>query len=113
MYVVYKNKSACLFCSFSSEFYFIGDKSSADHFKYKITPSLKENDRLKLAQDVALKRVREKGKPQCKLSYKILKEEYWYAPMLDISTNPTLIQLKGFICGIQNYVTVVGQWILQ
>ena len=32
------NKSACVFLSFPSEFYFIGDKIAADCFKYEITP---------------------------------------------------------------------------
>ena len=48
--------------SLSSEFYFIGDKFYADFLQDENTPSLKENDRLKLYQDVALNHVTEKGK---------------------------------------------------
>ena len=51
-----------MFCTFSYSFYFIGDKIVADLFKDEIRPSLKENDRIKFAQDVALNNVREKGK---------------------------------------------------
>ena len=56
------NNSACVFCSFSYSFYFIGDKRFAGYFKDEIRPSLKANDRLKFSQDVALDHVREKGK---------------------------------------------------
>ena len=70
-----RNKS-CVFCSFLSAFYFIFDKIAADHFKYEIKPSLKLNDMLTLSQDVPFNHVREKGKPQCKISYKLWKEEY-------------------------------------
>ena len=56
-----------MLCLLPYIFYFIGDKISADILKDKITPLLKANDRLKLTQDVALNRVREKGKSQFKL----------------------------------------------
>ena len=97
--------------SLSSEFYFIGNKIAADCFKDEITPSLKANDRLKFAQDMALNNVIEKGKPRCKLSYEVLKEEYGYYTLLEISTYPKLIPLKGFFYGIHYCVTVVGKWI--
>ena len=58
LYHLRENKSSCVFCSFSSAFYFIGDKHSADRFKGEIIPPLKANDRLKFAQDVALNHVR-------------------------------------------------------
>ena len=58
-----------------------------------------------------LNNVRDKGKPGCKLSYKLCKEQGGYYPFLDISTFPTLIKLKDFICGIQHCVTFVGKWI--
>ena len=51
-----------MFCLFSSELFFIGDKIAANNFKDEITPSLKSNDRLKFAQDVALNSVRYKVK---------------------------------------------------
>ena len=57
----------------SYEFYFIGDKITADFFKDEITPSLKANDQIKFARGVLFNNVREKGKPQLKLSYKVLK----------------------------------------
>ena len=53
-----------MFCSLSYSFYFVGDKIAADFFKYKITPLLKSNERLTIAQDVTMKYVREKGKPR-------------------------------------------------
>ena len=34
LYYLLKNKSACVLCSLSSAFYFIGDKIAADSFKY-------------------------------------------------------------------------------
>ena len=40
-------------------FYLIGDKISADHFKDEITPLIKANDGLKFVPDVALNHVRE------------------------------------------------------
>ena len=65
----------------------------------------------KFAQDVALSYVRETGKPRCKLSHKILKLEYEYYPLLDISPYPTLIQLKDFLDGIHHCVIFFGKWI--
>ena len=83
-----------MFCSFSSEFRFIGDKISADYFKDGITPPLKANDSLKISQYVAINCEREKGKPRCKILYKVSKEEGGYDPLLDIYPFKTLIQLK-------------------
>ena len=57
----------------SSTFLFDGDKIAAGSFKDEITPLLKANDRLKFAQYVAMNHVREKIKPQLKLSYKLFK----------------------------------------
>ena len=68
---------------------------------------LKSNDRIKLAQDVELDHVRENGKPHCKLSYKVFKEEYGYDTLLEISPYTALIQLKYFLGGIRHCVTVV------
>ena len=94
-----------------SELYFIGDKFSADRFKDEITPSIKENDRVKISHDVALNHVRYKGKPICKISCKVLKEEYGYDPLLDIYPYPAFIQSKYYLYGINHSVTVVGKWI--
>ena len=102
-----------MFCALSYKFIFIGDKISANILKYEITPSLKANGRLRFAQNVALNRVREKGKPQWKISYKVLKEEEGYDKFLDISTYPTLIQLKYFLGRIYHCVTVIGKLILE
>ena len=52
VYVLQKNKRASVLCSFSSAFYFIGDKMAADSFKYEITPLLKAKNRLKFDQYV-------------------------------------------------------------
>ena len=60
---------------------------------------------------MALDHVREKGKPQCKLLCKLLKEEYVYDTLLSISPHTTLIQLKDFLGGIHHSVTAVGKWI--
>ena len=54
---------------------------------------LKANERLKLSQDVASNHVREKVKPQCKLSYKVFEEKYGYDTLLGISPFPTLIRV--------------------
>ena len=64
LYALQENNSASVFYSLSSVLYFIGDKIYDDSFKYEIKPSLKENDRLKSFQDVALNHVIEKGKPR-------------------------------------------------
>ena len=64
---------------------------------------------LSFFQDVALNNVRENGKPQFKLSYKLLKKEYLYNTLLDIYPYTTWIQLKFFLDGIQPSVTVVGK----
>ena len=58
-----ENISSFDFCSLLFLFYLFGDEISADCFKDEITPSSKPNDRLKIAQDVALNHVRNKGKP--------------------------------------------------
>ena len=60
---------------------------------------------------MALNYVRDKGKPQCKLSYKLLKEEYGYDTLVEIYPYPTLVQLKYFLGGIHHCVTVGGKWI--
>ena len=52
-----------------NSFYFIDDKIATDNFEDEITPSLKENDRIKFDQDVAMNLLREKRKPRCKISY--------------------------------------------
>ena len=56
-----------------------------------------------------MNRVIEKGKSQCKILYKVLKEDYLYDQFLDISPFPTLVQLKDFLGGVHNYFTVVGK----
>ena len=48
----------------SYAFVLIGYKINADDFEYEITPSLRANDRLEFAKDVAFNHVREKGRPQ-------------------------------------------------
>ena len=95
----------------SSKLLFIGAIIAADCFIDKITPYLKVNNRLTSSQYVALNHVIKKVKPQCKLSYKLLKEENVHDPLLDISPYPTLIQLKYFLGGIHHCVTVVGKWV--
>ena len=72
---------------------------------------LKANYRLKFAHSVALNHVIEKGKPQCKLSFKVLKEEYVCDQLLGISPYPALTQLKYFLGRIYHCVTVVGKWV--
>ena len=89
----------------------IGDKIAADHFKDEIAPLLKANNRLKLAQYVALNNVREKVKPQCEISYKLFKEEYLYNPMFDISSYPTLNRFKFCLERIHHCVTIFGKWV--
>ena len=111
LYIFQENNSACVFYLLSSEFYFIGDTIYSDSSKKEIAPLLKVNATLKFSQDAALNNVREKGKPQCKISYRVLKVEYVYDPLLDISPYSTLIQLKDNIDGIHHCVTVVSKWI--
>ena len=52
-----------------------------------------------MSQYVALNHVRDKGKPQWKLSYKVLKEEYECDNSIEISSYLTLIKLKYFLVG--------------
>ena len=52
-----------------------------------------------MSQYVALNHVRDKGKPQWKLSYKVLKEEYECDNSIEISSYLTLIKLKYFLAG--------------
>ena len=111
MYVLHGNRSYCEFYSFSSVFYFIGDKISANCFKDEITSSLKTNDGLKFSQDVVFNHVREKGNPQCKILYTVFKELYGYYTLIDIYTYPTLIQLDDYIDGVHHCIKVVGKWI--
>ena len=73
-----------MFCLLTSAFYFIDDKIAADLKNMKLHPSLKGNYRLQFSQNVALNRVRETGKPRCKLLYELLREEDGYDPLLDI-----------------------------
>ena len=55
--------------------------------------------------------VREKIEPWCNISHKALNEEGVYDPLLDISTYPTLIQLKDYLDGVHHCVTFIGKWI--
>ena len=100
-----------MFCTLFDELYFIDDEIAADRFKDEITPSLKENDRIKFAQDMALNHVREKGKPRRNISYKLLKEEDGYYTLLGKSPYTTSIQLKYSLGGTHHCATVVGRWI--
>ena len=53
-----------MFLSLSYVFFLVVDKIAADCFKDEISPSLKANNGLKFAQDVAFNCVRRKGKPR-------------------------------------------------
>ena len=53
----------CFFC----------DKISADYFKCEIKHSMKENGSIKFASYVAMNHGIDKGKPECKISYKVFK----------------------------------------
>ena len=64
LYVLKEDKSDYALCSLSYAFVLIGYKINADDFEYEITPSLRANDRLEFAKDVAFNHVREKGRPQ-------------------------------------------------
>ena len=97
----------------SSALLFIGNKIASNHFIDEITPSLKESYGLKCFEDVVLNCVKDKGKPWCKLLYKLLKEYNGYDPLLDISPYPKLIQLKYFLGGIHHCVTVVVKWVFE
>ena len=55
--------------------------------------------------------MREKGKPQIKLKYKIFNQTYVYDPLIDISPFPIPNKLTYFLGGIQHCVTVVGKCI--
>ena len=55
-----------------------------------------------------MNRVREKVKPQRKISYKVFKEEDGCDKFRGISPFPTIIQLKDFLGGNHHCVTVVG-----
>ena len=112
MYIYQERKSAFVLYSLLSAFFFIGDKITCGHFKDAIIPSLEPNDRLNFSQEVAMNHVREKVKPQCKLSYKVFKGGKVYDPLLNISKFSKLSQLKDFLGGIQHGVTVVGKWVL-
>ena len=70
LYDLQKNNIDCVLCSFSSVFYFIGDKIAAYCLKNEITPSLKANDRLKFAQYVTLHHVIEKENHNAKYHIK-------------------------------------------
>ena len=62
---------------------------------------------------MALIHVNEKEKPRCKLSYKPLKEEYVYDPLIEVSPYPTLNKLKYYLDRIHHCVTVVGIWVFK
>ena len=64
-----------------------------------MTPSLKVNESLKFAQDVALNLVKERGKLRYKLSYELFNKEDICNPLLLIYLYPNLIQLKYFLAG--------------
>ena len=52
---------------------------------------LKANNGIRFAQDVAMNHVRDKGKPLCKLSYKIFKDQDGYDTLPIIYLFSTLI----------------------
>ena len=53
---------------------------------------------------MTLNHVREKGKPQWKLLYKLFGQQDVYDPLLDVSKFPTLVHLTEFLVGIQHFV---------
>ena len=53
----------------------------------------------------------DKGESQCKLACKLFKEQYGYDPLLDKYMFSVLFQLKNFLGGFQQFVTVVGKCI--
>ena len=55
--------------------------------------------------------LRKKGKPWCKLSYKVFQEQYGYDQIIDIFLFPILFQLADFIGGIPNCVRVIVKFI--
>ena len=57
-----------MFCSLSYFVVVVADEIATDCFKGEITPSFKANYRLKFAQNVAMNHVKEKRKPQYKIS---------------------------------------------
>ena len=59
---------------------------------------------------MTLNHVIEKGKPRYKLSYKLLKEECGYDPLLNTFIYASFIKLKYFQSGIHHCVTDVGKW---
>ena len=60
---------------------------------------------------MVLNSVKDKVKIRCKLSYKVLKEEDGYHPLLDIYSYITFIQFKDFLVRIYHCVTVFGKWV--
>ena len=69
-------------CSICCNMHFsVGEIISADCFKYEITPSLKENDRLKFHQNTEMNHVKFQVKSGCKLSSKVFKEQDGYDPL--------------------------------
>ena len=50
--------------------------------------------------------LRKKGKPWCKLSYKVFQEKYGHDQIIDIFIFPILLQLADLIGGIPNCVRV-------
>ena len=58
-----------------------------------------------------MNRVIQKGKPRCKLSYKVFELKYGYYSLLEIYMFQTFILLKDFLGEIQHYVTVFVMWI--
>ena len=89
----------------------MGDNIFDDNFRDTIIYLLLKNVRLKLSQDVTINHVKEKGKPRCKLSYKVFELKYGYYSLLEIYMFQTFILLKDFLGEIQHYVTVFVMWI--
>ena len=56
---------------------------------------------------MAINCAKDNGKWQCKIFYKLFKEEDEYDTSIEIYLSPTLSQLKEFLCGIHHCVTVV------
>ena len=110
---MFYRKIRFLMCSVHCQLHFTSlvIKISADCFKDEITPLIKKKNGLKISQDLALNHIRDKVTPWYKISYKVLKEEYEYDPLLEIYPFTTLIQLKDFIGRVHHCVTVIDKWI--
>ena len=111
LFLLQDKTAGCVFCSLASGLFSYGDIIAANIFKSKLPESLKADDRMQFAADVATNRGRKKGEQRVHLEIERFTEKDQYNPLTDVSPFPSLLRLRDKLDGLSHCVTTVGNYI--